>query len=71
MATSLIFLQDISITLETRIDNIVRQMQYIFKKLKNVKLESEPDEVTQYELIATVEKITERYLKPTVEELLK
>lgn len=29
------------------------------------------DEVTQYELIATVEKITERYLKPVVEELLK
>lgn len=29
------------------------------------------DEITQYELIATVEKITERYLKPVVEELLK
>lgn len=29
------------------------------------------DEVTQYELIATVERITERYLKPVVEELLK
>jgi transposase InsO family protein len=29
------------------------------------------DEVTQYELIATVEKISERYLKPVVEELLK
>lgn len=29
------------------------------------------DEVTQYELIATVEQITERYLKPVVEELLK
>jgi len=29
------------------------------------------DEVTQYELIATVEKITERYLRPVVEELLK
>jgi len=29
------------------------------------------DEVTQYELIATVEQITERYLKPVVEALLK
>ena len=29
------------------------------------------DEVTQYELIATVEKITEKYLRPVVEELLK
>ena len=29
------------------------------------------DEVTQYELIATVKKITERYLRPVVEELLK
>ena len=29
------------------------------------------DEITQYELIATVEKITERYLKPVIEELLK
>jgi len=29
------------------------------------------DEVTQYELIATVEQITERYLKPVMEELLK
>jgi transposase InsO family protein len=29
------------------------------------------DEVTQYELIATVEQITEKYLKPVVEELLK
>jgi len=29
------------------------------------------DEVTQYELIATVEKITERYLKPVIEELLQ
>lgn len=29
------------------------------------------DEITQYELIATVEQITERYLKPVVEELLK
>lgn len=29
------------------------------------------DEVTQFELVATVEKITERYLKPVVEELLK
>ena len=29
------------------------------------------DEVTQYELIATVEQITERYLKPVVEELLR
>lgn len=29
------------------------------------------DEVTQYELIATVEKITERYLKPVMIELLK
>ena len=29
------------------------------------------DEITQYELIATVEKITERYLKPIMEELLK
>jgi len=29
------------------------------------------DEITQYELIATVEKITERYLKPVVEELLR
>jgi len=29
------------------------------------------DEVTQYELVACVEKITERYLKPVVEELLK
>ena len=29
------------------------------------------DEVTQYELIATIEKITERYLEPVVEELLR
>lgn len=29
------------------------------------------DETTQYEMIATVEKITERYLKPVIEELLK
>jgi hypothetical protein len=29
------------------------------------------DEITQYELIATVEKISEKYLKPVVEELLK
>jgi len=29
------------------------------------------DEVTQYEMIATVEKITEQYLRPVVEELLK
>ena len=29
------------------------------------------DEVTQYELIATVEQITERYLKPIIEALLK
>jgi hypothetical protein len=29
------------------------------------------DEVTQYELIATIEKISEKYLKPVVEELLK
>lgn len=29
------------------------------------------DEITQYELIGTVEQITERYLKPIVEELLK
>lgn len=29
------------------------------------------DEVTQYELIASVEQITERYLKPVMEELLK
>ena len=29
------------------------------------------DEVTQYELIATVEKITEQYLRPVVKELLK
>lgn len=29
------------------------------------------DEITQYELIATVEKISEKYLKPIVEELLK
>lgn len=29
------------------------------------------DEITQYELIAAVEQITERYLKPVVEELLK
>ena len=29
------------------------------------------DEVTQYELIGTVELITERYLKPVVKELLK
>lgn len=29
------------------------------------------DEVTQYELIATIPRITEKYLKPVVEELLK
>lgn len=29
------------------------------------------DEITQYEMIATVEKITERYLRPVIEELLK
>lgn len=29
------------------------------------------DEVTQYEMIGTVEQITERYLKPVIEELLK
>ena len=29
------------------------------------------DEITQYELIATVERITERYLKPVIKELLK
>ena len=29
------------------------------------------DEITQYEMIATVEKITEQYLRPVVEELLK
>ena len=29
------------------------------------------DEVTQYEMIATVELISERYLKPVIEELLK
>lgn len=29
------------------------------------------DEITQYELIGTVEQITERYLKPIVKELLK
>ena len=29
------------------------------------------DEITQYEMIATVEKITEQYLQPVVEELLK
>ncbi len=29
------------------------------------------DETTQYEMIATIEKITERYLKPVIEELLK
>ena len=29
------------------------------------------DEITQFEMIATVEKITERYLRPVIEELLK
>jgi len=29
------------------------------------------DEVTQYEMIATVPRITEKYLKPVIEELLK